>query len=104
MFGPNVTPRGWLGVECRESFNCSSPLHADIFGISDHDLMFSQENPDDEMEEQVEETPAENMPAVTAQHQDYILHRVSFLSLCLCDCPTPGLHLAQGKLSLSVSL
>ena len=45
--------------------------------------MFSQENPDDEMEEQVEETPAENMPAVTAQHQDYILHRVSFLSASL---------------------
>ena len=112
-----VTPCGWLGVECQEAFKFSSPLHSDIFGISDHDLMFSQENPDDEMEEEVELTPAENMPAVTAQHQDYILHRVNLfvfvtvqhqdyilhrvnLSVCLCDCLTSRLHQTQISLTL----
>ena len=76
---------------CGES-QSSFCLRPDIFGISDHDLMFSQENPAREMEEE-EEIPAENMPAVTAQHEDYIRHRVYFLyiglflphlSACVC--------------------
>ncbi|XP_076472962.1 DNA excision repair protein ERCC-6-like [Babylonia areolata] len=50
-------------------------LHSlDIFGISDHDLMFSQESPVHETEEDM--VPGGNVAPVPAQHTDYIKHRV----------------------------